>query len=567
MRVQLFVAFIGLAISASVQGQRCQTLPTPGGTPFPRQCVFPFTFNRRRYNSCTRVKDPDNKPWCSVSVDANGNHVGGTGAWGHCGQGCFQAHQVTAKPTSVTQRPNVTSPSKPPLIHTEATAKPTIATTTPTLSPSPKPQLSETPGPSSKLECVTESGPASGRTCVLPFMFAGVKHEKCVPEKNDPSLTWCSTKVDVTGTHMKGNWGYCSCRTVLEPTLDRVLGSGLTTQPSTQVVTESAVQESYQAGVEDQSEYPDYGVAEPDLQLTCREASFNELKFATTDGSFLPEMNDVDFRCGVSRLSGIKATFIIGGKESKLQEFPFAVLIGGRRGAGKILFVCGGSLINRRYVLTAAHCFGSSLRVTKVRLGEYDLRKDCDCLDGKCAPLAQTIDVEEIRVHENYDRFTNANDIALIRMVAPAKLNPGVGVVCLPALAGSNVFNADMYGQDATVIGWGRTKFDSKGTFDHIGASTPIIRKVEVPIVSRAACRNRYRAAGINSQHICAGDENADSCKGDSGGPLLYRSSAAEPWILIGVVSFGDTKCGWGDPGVYANVQHFVGWIKRNLRP
>ena len=38
--------------------------------------------------------------------------------------------------------------------------------------------------------------------------------------------------------------------------------------------------------------------------------------------------------------------------EAELQEFPFAALLGYSDGSYK----CGASLINRRYVLTAAHC-------------------------------------------------------------------------------------------------------------------------------------------------------------------------------------------------------------------
>ncbi len=51
-------------------------------------CVFPFTYRGVRYNGCILVDAGDGKPWCSVLVDENGNHVGGQGKWGHCPQGC-----------------------------------------------------------------------------------------------------------------------------------------------------------------------------------------------------------------------------------------------------------------------------------------------------------------------------------------------------------------------------------------------------------------------------------------------------------------------------------------------
>jgi len=38
------------------------------------------------------------------------------------------------------------------------------------------------------------------------------------------------------------------------------------------------------------------------------------------------------------------------------------------------------------------------------------------------------------------------------------------------------------------------------------------------------------------------GGSNADSCSGDSGGALIYRSSPEEPWFLVGIVSYGDSR-------------------------
>ena len=51
---------------------------------------------------------------------------------------------------------------------------------------------------------------------------------------------------------------------------------------------------------------------------------------------------------------------------------------------------------------------------------------------------------------------TGANDIALIRKVAPAKLNPGVGVVCLPGVDGSDRFDDNQFGLVTAVVGWGQ---------------------------------------------------------------------------------------------------------------
>ena len=97
----------------------------------------------------------------------------------------------------------------------------------------------------------------------------------------------------------------------------------------------------------------------------------------------------MSFQCGKKRLKKFSATQIIGGDDTNLQEFPFAALLVFKSN-GKSFYLCGGSLINRRYVLTAAHCIGQS-RPAAVLLGEYDRSKVCDCLEGLCAPMPQEV--------------------------------------------------------------------------------------------------------------------------------------------------------------------------------
>ena len=55
-----------------------------------KPCIFPFKYLGQTLSQCTTLRDPNDKPWCSTKVDANGNHVttGGGGFWGHCGQDC-----------------------------------------------------------------------------------------------------------------------------------------------------------------------------------------------------------------------------------------------------------------------------------------------------------------------------------------------------------------------------------------------------------------------------------------------------------------------------------------------
>ena len=135
----------------------------------------------------------------------------------------------------------------------------------------------------------------------------------------------------------------------------------------------------------------------------------------TESGTWLPIGQEDG--CGVRVDSGL----IIGGSTAARGEFPFAALLGYENLGGQrpIVYKCGGTLINRRYVLTAAHCHDKSdvtKQVIEVVIGEYDVLKDPDCSNG--CQLAQRFAPDEIILHENF-RFSGgiiSNDIALIRL-------------------------------------------------------------------------------------------------------------------------------------------------------
>jgi secreted trypsin-like serine protease len=77
--------------------------------------------------------------------------------------------------------------------------------------------------------------------------------------------------------------------------------------------------------------------------------------------------------------------FVKGGEDSKVNSYPFMAALGvaDPSAPNGIGYVCGGSLINRRYVVTAAHCQTDKRPLTRVLLGEHDFSKDPDCEEGK----------------------------------------------------------------------------------------------------------------------------------------------------------------------------------------
>ncbi|XP_055381462.1 CLIP domain-containing serine protease B9-like isoform X2 [Condylostylus longicornis] len=149
---------------------------------------------------------------------------------------------------------------------------------------------------------------------------------------------------------------------------------------------------------------------------------------------------------------------ISGGETTGLREFPFMALLEFNRKTPH--FGCGGTLINEKYILTAAHCARSDL--FSVRLGEYNIRTDVDCVDDEdedsgfdCNDPVQDIPIESITKHEGYDKFKAVNDIALLRLSKPANTSTNnVIPICLPRNSElrSKVF------KKAQLTGWGTTE-------------------------------------------------------------------------------------------------------------
>ncbi|CAH1283065.1 unnamed protein product [Diabrotica balteata] len=256
------------------------------------------------------------------------------------------------------------------------------------------------------------------------------------------------------------------------------------------------------------------------------------------------------------------------GQDADLNEFPWMALLSYRTRRGPD-FKCGGTIINNRYILTAAHCISNlDTPLLGVRVGEYNTRTRRDCviaIDGseKCIKdPVQDLAIEEIIPHPQFNATIISNDIGLLRV---AKINLDVESarpVCLPL----GEHRTDEFTR-VTVTGWGVTDTQT-------GATSDILQKVDLPVVDLDHCRNVYKnqsRARITYKQVCAGGKNnQDSCPGDSGGPLhvarVIDNSAR--YIQHGVVSFGPRECGLeGYPGVYTRVAYYMDWILDNIRP
>ena len=112
-----------------------------------------------------------------------------------------------------------------------------------------------------------------------------------------------------------------------------------------------------------------------------------------------------------------------------------------------------------------------------------------------------------------------------------------------------------------TAIGWGYTSEVSM-------LSTSLMEALLTRLPDEE-CEAFHQSKGLGTKpvdHFCAGDSTgADTCRGDSGGPILEGD-----FDVIGITSYGasDSKCGAADgnsTGVYTSVAFWRPWILDSL--
>ncbi|XP_051745749.1 chymotrypsin-like protease CTRL-1 [Ctenopharyngodon idella] len=232
---------------------------------------------------------------------------------------------------------------------------------------------------------------------------------------------------------------------------------------------------------------------------------------------------------------------IVGGENATAGAWPWQVSIYVFGSSHN----CGGTLITKDWVLSAAHCF-ENFDVSKVVMYFGRLRQ------SGSNPNETSRTASQIITHPNYDSKTIDNDIALVQLNSSVPFSDYIKPVCLAA-AGS-VFDA---GTESWVTGWGKLQSG--------GQAPDILQQLMMPIVSNRNCYKAYLLInGITSNMICAGFLNQGGksiCPGDSGGPVLSRNGSL--WIQSGISSFTSQKCDDRKyPSVFARVSRYQDWIE-----
>ncbi|XP_021085598.1 putative inactive serine protease 43 [Mesocricetus auratus] len=230
------------------------------------------------------------------------------------------------------------------------------------------------------------------------------------------------------------------------------------------------------------------------------------------------------------------------GRSSAVRKWPWQVSLQSRN-----QHICGGSLIHRQWVLTAAHCIYDQEEYA-VMLGDNTLNPESG--NGTLIP------VKDIIYPSSFDLQTMRSDIALALLASPVNYSSFIQPVCLPRKP-FQVKNGTL----CWVTGWSHQSEN-----DTVFAPV-LLQEAQESILLRKHCNQllqtqlKTREALVMKGMICGlHDSGQSSCWGDSGSPLVCESD--NTWIQVGIVSWGISCGGNTVPSVYTDIAEYNEWVK-----
>ncbi|XP_023246052.1 chymotrypsin-2-like [Copidosoma floridanum] len=219
---------------------------------------------------------------------------------------------------------------------------------------------------------------------------------------------------------------------------------------------------------------------------------------------------------------------IVGGKIAAIGAFPYQVSI-----CHNEKHICGGAIIHKSWILTAAHCCYGSTSDLVIHAGTNKLNETGTAYQS-----------QKIFTHPKFSVLLRRNDICLIKVKETITFNDLVQPVRLPP------YDINENGLPAVVSGWGATSYLADYSND--------LQYLDTFLLSRSSCMWKTMIPVISTKKICAfSRKNEGSCSGDSGGPLVANAA------IVGVVSYGFNGCASGKPDIFTRVYKYVDWIDK----
>ena len=263
---------------------------------------------------------------------------------------------------------------------------------------------------------------------------------------------------------------------------------------------------------------------------------------------------------------------VLGGRDAEESEFPWMVSIQYYNGTRGWIHMCGGAIIDRKVILTAAHC-------DMQRKAPYG-RIVAGCRvnsNVKNQIVCQIINfsINDFISHPWFSKQGPGQlyDVAVIRLqkaLVYTNRYPGsVSPICIP----DPIMRPDpVTGDRVRAAGWGlmEDRNNPQPYRRHLAIMSERLKTVDLEVMDHNQCSQTFLYYSAKTQ-LCIGSRkmHTDTCGGDSGGPVIMpMDQHPYSYYVVAVVSKGHS-CGKGyhSPSVYTRVSHFKRWIATNSLP
>ncbi|XP_077493728.1 uncharacterized protein LOC144104522 isoform X2 [Amblyomma americanum] len=240
--------------------------------------------------------------------------------------------------------------------------------------------------------------------------------------------------------------------------------------------------------------------------------------------------------CGVSGSPHL----IVNGTAARPGQFPWMVRLSMVVTEALELF-CGGAIITKRHVLTAAHCLSNNKGEMATRghvyYGSHDVKQ------------AKMVEIEKMFPHLHFKRKPWTHDIAILLVKEPFQYSEYVRPLCLPT------GKLDDLSKEVVAAGWGHMKPN--------GSAVKGLQYTNVKVVPGKMCRE-YGENWTESQMLCTFKPGSGVCNADSGGPLFLPQPRGR-YVQVGIASFVAKPGCVIHPQVFTRVDVFMPWIKKHI--
>lgn len=228
---------------------------------------------------------------------------------------------------------------------------------------------------------------------------------------------------------------------------------------------------------------------------------------------------------------------IAGGVVATPHQFPFAVAVTSRN-VNLTPRLCGGSIISRQSILTAALCVHNQNEIVVI-LGSHNIANENEPFQVRF-PIPQ----QDVRIHPAFVSGQTTNDIAILRLPAPIGFfNHAINLVNLPTDPQESFLNVA-----AITMGFGSECSQNNC------APINILKVIGINTRPNNECN-------AQSTQICATNGSGGPCGSDEGGPMVVSENGT--FVQIGIIRVLGNRC--QGTATYIRITSFLPWIRQNL--